>query len=269
VRVDFHSHTRESDGALAPDALVARMRARGVAMFSITDHDTVRAYDGLVVEGATLITGIEINTSWNGDDVHVLGYGFPLGDDTPVARTLATNREHRRERVGRMVTGLNAAGYPITVAGVMEASGGGHTLGRPHVAKALIAGGFVPDVATAFRELLTPGKPGYQPTPYLTPHQAVEVIARSGGVPVLAHPGRLKDESILGDLVDAGLLGLEVFYAAHSAAQTAHFRGRAAHYGLAMSAGADFHDPRWSAHGVGVDVDAGDLKVFLEAVQHD
>jgi predicted metal-dependent phosphoesterase TrpH len=269
VTVDFHSHTRESDGTLTPAALVAKMRARGVTVFSITDHDTLRAYDGLTGEGPELIVGIEINTTWNGDDVHVLGYGFPLGDDTPVARTLESNREHRRERIERMVAGLNAAGYPITVAGVLDASGGGHSLGRPHVAKALIAGGFVPDVDTAFRELLTPGKPGYQPSPHVTPHQAVAVIARSGGVPVLAHPGRLKDESILGELVDAGLVGLEVFYASHSAAQTAHFRGRAAHYGLVMSAGADFHDPRWSTHGVGMDVDAGDIAPFLEAVRHD
>ena len=269
MTVDFHSHTRESDGALSPAELVARMRARGVAIFSITDHDTVRAYDGLTVEGAELVNGIEINTTWNGDDVHVLGYGFPLGDDTPVAHTLASNRAHRRDRVARMVAGLNAAGYPIAVEDVLAASGGGHTLGRPHVAKALIAGGYVPDVETAFRDLLTQGKPGYQPSPHVTPHEAVDVIARSGGVPVLAHPGRLKDESILDELVDAGLAGLEVFYATHSRAQTAHFRKRAAHYGLVMSAGADFHDPRWSTHGVGMEIDQGDITPFLEAVRHD
>lgn len=269
MTVDFHSHTYESDGALAPDALVAMMKARGVSIFSITDHDTTRAYDSLVVNGPTLVPGIEINTTWRGEDVHVLGYGFALGDDTPVAQKLVSNRKNRRDRVEKMVAGLNAVGVPITVEDVITESGGGHALGRPHVAKALIRGGHVPDVATAFNKYLTPGKPGYQPTPYVTPLEAVDVIQRSGGIPVLAHPGRLTDETILDELVDAGLVGLEVFYATHTPAQTAHFRRRAAHFGLVMTAGADFHDPRYSIHGVGMEVDEDDLRPFLEVVMHD
>jgi predicted metal-dependent phosphoesterase TrpH len=266
VTVDFHSHTYESDGVLAPDALVALMVARGVSVFSITDHDTTRAYDGLVVNGSKLVTGIEINTSWRGEDVHVLGYGIELGEETPVARMLANNRANRRERVGKMVQQLNAIGIPITVENVLTESGGGHTLGRPHVAKALVRGGHVPDVATAFDRYLSPGKPGYQPTAYATPLDAVEVIAGSGGLPVLAHPGRLHDETILDELVEAGLGGLEVFYATHTPAQTAHFRGRAAHFGLVMTAGADFHDPKYSIHGVGMEVEEADVRPFLEMV---
>jgi 3',5'-nucleoside bisphosphate phosphatase len=266
LTVDFHSHTFESDGVLAPEALVAMMKARGVEIFSITDHDTLRAYEGLSVDGPTLVPGIEINTSWRGEDVHVLGYAFPLGEDTPVARKLVTNRASRRDRVDNMVAQLNAIGIPITVEDVLTESGGGHALGRPHVAKALIKGGYAADVSAAFDKYLSPGRPGYQPTPYVTPLEAVDVIARSGGVPVLAHPGRLKDETILDELVEAGLVGLEVFYATHTPAQTAYFRKRAAYFGLVMTAGADFHDPRYSAHGVGMEVDAGDLKPFLEVV---
>ncbi len=266
MTVDFHSHTYESDGALAPEALVAMMKARGVQIFSITDHDTTRAYDGLTVEGPQLVTGIEINTTWRGEDVHVLGYGFALGDDTPVAGKLISNRANRRERVEKMVAQLNAVGVGITIEDVLEQSGGGHALGRPHVAEALVKGGWVPDRQSAFDRYLTPGKPGYQPTPYVTPIEAVDVIARSGGIPVLAHPGRLKDETILDELVENGLVGLEVFYSTHTPAQTAHFRSRAAHFGLVMTAGADFHDPRYSVHGVGMEVDAGDLQPFLEMV---
>ena len=269
MTVDFHSHTHESDGVLTPEALVAMMQARGVQIFSITDHDTLRAYDGLEVEGPQLVTGIEINTTWRGEDVHVLGYGFPLGEETPVAQKLITNRASRRERVEKMVAQLNAIGIPLTVQDVLDESGGGHALGRPHVAKALIKGGHAPDVSSAFDRYLSPGRPGYQPTPYMTPLEAVDVIARSGGIPVLAHPGRLKDETILDELVDAGLLGLEVFYSTHTSAQTAHFRNRAAHFGLVMTAGADFHDPRYSVHGVGMEVDEGDLQPFLEMVLHD
>lgn len=266
MTVDFHSHTRESDGALAPEELVAMMRARGVQIFSITDHDTMRAYGQFAAGFATVVVGIEINTTWEDNEVHVLGYGLPLGGDTPVATVLAENREFRRTRVDRMVAALVAAGYPITVADVVAESDGGDALGRPHVAKALVRKGLVRDVETAFRDLLTRGKPGYMPSNYITPADAIDVIRRSGGVPVLAHPGRLKDESIIDELIERGLAGLEVFYPTHSASQTAIFRERAARHGLVMTAGSDFHDIRWHTRGVGMDVDAADIKPFLDLV---
>lgn len=264
--VDFHSHTRESDGALAPEELVAMMRARGVRIFSITDHDTMKAYGQFAADFARVIPGIEINTTWEDNEVHVLGYGLPLGDDTPLATVLAENREFRRTRVDRMVAALDAAGYPITVAEVVAESDGGDALGRPHVAKALIRKGLVKDVETAFRDLLTRGKPGYMPSNYITPAGAIDVIRESGGVPVLAHPGRLKDESIIDELIERGLAGLEVFYPTHNASQTAIFREKAERNGLVMTAGSDFHDIRWNARGVGMDVDDADIRPFLDLV---
>jgi predicted metal-dependent phosphoesterase TrpH len=266
VIVDFHSHTRESDGALPPDELVALMRARGVRIFSITDHDTMRAYGQFAADFATVIPGIEINTSWEENEVHVLGYNLPLGDDTPLAAVLAENREFRRTRVDRMAAALTAAGYPVTVAEVVAESDGGDALGRPHVAKALIRKGLVPNVETAFRDLLTRGKPGYLPSNYITPAGAIDVIRNSGGVPVLAHPGRLKDDSIIDELIAHGLAGLEVFYPTHNASQTAIFRERATRHGLVMTAGSDFHDIRWNTRGVGMDVDEADIRPFLDLV---
>lgn len=264
--VDFHSHTRESDGALAPEELVAMMRARGVRVFSITDHDTMRAYGQFAAEFATVIPGIEINTTWNDNEVHVLGYGLPLGEDTPLAATLAENREFRRTRIDRIVANLTAAGYPITVDDVVAQSDGGDALGRPHVAKALIMRGFAKDVQSCFDTLLVRGKPGYLPSNYITPEQAIDVIRESGGFPVLAHPGRLKDESIIAELIEHGLAGLEVFYPTHNASQTAMFRERAEKHGLVMTAGSDFHDIRWNTRGVGMDVDEADIKPFLDLV---
>ncbi len=190
MTVDFHSHTLESDGTLAPAELVERMRARGVSWFSITDHDTTRAYDAVDAPGQHVVPGIEINTTWDGSDVHILGYGVPTGP-SPLADVLERNRAHRRERVETMVAALNRAGYPVTSAQVLAESGGGHALGRPHVAKALVRGGLVRDVAAAFRDLLSAGRPGYVPSLHITPHEAIEVVRASGGVPVLAHPGRL------------------------------------------------------------------------------
>jgi predicted metal-dependent phosphoesterase TrpH len=266
MTVDFHSHTRESDGALSPEELVAMMRARGVGIFSITDHDTMRAYGQFEAGGATVVPGIEINTTWEDNEVHVLGYAVPLGEDTPLACVLAENRDFRRTRIERMVANLNAAGYPLTVAAVVAESDGGDALGRPHVAKALIRAGLVRDVEAAFRDLLTRGKPGYLPSNYITPARAIDVIRDGGGIPVLAHPGRLKDESIVDELIEHGLAGLEVFYPSHTPAQTAHFRDKAARHGLIMTAGSDFHDIRWQTRGVGMDVDEADIRPFLDLV---
>ena len=262
--VDFHSHTSESDGTLAPQALVQQMRARAVAWFSITDHDTTRAYEA---EGmpSNIVTGIEINTTWNGSDVHILGYRIPTGE-SPLGDTLARNREHRRRRIDLMVGGLNQAGYPLTVEQVLAESGGGHALGRPHVAKALVRAGMVRDVPAAFRELLSRGGAGYAPSHHITPFEAIDVVRSSGGVPVLAHPGRLDDVGIVADLSEAGLAGIEVFYPTHSTPQVAHFRTLAARHGLVMTAGSDFHDPRWNPRGVGVEVEPGDIRPFLDLV---
>jgi predicted metal-dependent phosphoesterase TrpH len=122
------------------------------------------------------------------------------------------------------------------------------------------------DVQAAFDELLTHGKPGYAPSLHITPLEAIDVVRSSGGVPVLAHPGRLKNQAILDDLADQGLAGLEVFYGTHTAQQTAHYRAQASRYGLVMTAGSDFHDERWNVRGVGMDVDEADIRPFLDLV---
>jgi predicted metal-dependent phosphoesterase TrpH len=241
------------------------MRARGVSWLSITDHDTTRAYDELDATGVRLVPGIEINTTWDGNEVHVLGYRIPTGA-SPLAGVIERNRAHRRSRIDTMIAGLNGAGYPVTVEHVLAESAGAHALGRPHVAKALVRNGMVADVQTAFDQLLSRGKPGYAPSHHITPREAVELVRAGGGVPVLAHPGRLKDEAIVEELAGQGLAGLEVFYPTHTTQQIAHYRRLAARLGLVMTAGSDFHDPRWNARGVGMDVDEADIRPFLDLV---
>jgi predicted metal-dependent phosphoesterase TrpH len=262
--VDFHSHTTASDGSLAPGELAAKMRARGVRVFSVTDHDTTAAYADLIVDFARVVPGIEINTSWRDEEVHVLGYDIPLDDASPVGLTIAENRAHRRARLERMVANVVAAGYPITLGAVRTEADAAESVGRPHIAKALIRAGLVPNVETAFRELLGRGKPGYEPSNYITPQRAIEVIHASGGIAVLAHPGRLHDLAIIDELVASGLDGIEVFYPTHDAQARAHFRALAEQHRLVMTAGSDFHDPRSHERGVGVDVDEGDITPFLE-----
>ena len=241
------------------------MRARGVSWFSITDHDTTRAYESVDAPGQHLIPGIEINTTWDGGDVHILGYGITTGP-SPLAEAIERNRAHRRARIDTMVAGLNRAGYPLTVEQVLAESNGGHALGRPHVAKALVRAGMIRDVQTAFTELLSRGKAGYAPSHHMTPIEAINVVRRSGGVPVLAHPGRLRDEATIDTLAGHGLAGLEVFYPTHTTQQVAYFREKARGYGLVMTAGSDFHDERWNARDVGMDVDEVDIRPFLDLV---
>jgi predicted metal-dependent phosphoesterase TrpH len=268
VLVDFHSHTLESDGTLAPAELATLMRKRGVEIFSVTDHDSLGAYgkfDGQ--EGAaTIVPGIELNTTYRGNEVHVLGYGFPL-DAVEIGTAIAENRRQRELRAQLMVDQLNRAGYELDFANVRaEAGYSRSSLGRPHVARALIRAGHVATLDAAFRDLLTPGKPGYVPSSYMRPQDAVALIARAGGVAVLAHPGRLRDEDIIDELVAAGLAGLEVFYATHEPGQVAHYRNIAARHGLVMTAGADFHDPGHNPRGVGMEVERADVQPFLDLV---
>ncbi len=266
--VDFHSHTRESDGTLEPAELSAAMRKRGVEIFAITDHDSLGAYAKLgdTAGSATVVTGIELNTTYRGNEVHVLGYGFPL-DSEEIDRAITGNRRQRELRAERMVEQLGAAGYELDMANVRaEAGHADSSLGRPHVARALVRAGYVSDLERAFRDLLVPGKPGYVPQLYMRPHDAVGLILRAGGVAVLAHPGRLKDESIIDELIEAGIGGIETFYPSHSPGQVAHFREIAAGAGLVLTAGSDFHDPKYSPAGVGMEVDREDLQPFFDLV---
>lgn len=270
--VDFHSHTRESDGTLEPRELAALMRRRGVSVFSVTDHDTLAAYDGAGLRGddegagsPRLVVGIEINTTYRGSEVHVLGYGLPVGAPE-LEDVLAANRRARAKRVAEIVARLNTIGIDVSLDQVRSEANGGASLGRPHVAMALMRAHHVPTIDAAFHRLLARDKPAYVPSVHLSPQRAIEIVVRAGGVPVLAHPGRLRDYDLIDELADAGIVGLEVFYPRHDASQVAHFRERARDLGLVMTAGSDFHDARYNTRGVGVEVDADDIRPFLELV---
>jgi len=242
------------------------MDERGVDVFSISDHDTLAAYGAFEPRnGARVVTGIEINTTYRDNEVHVLGYRVRL-DSNELNGLIDTNVEARRARVDRMVLQLQRAGYGITTEDVIREAGNAKALGRPHVGKALIRKGLAPDIEWAFRNLLRSGKPGYVPSTHVTPQRAIEAIHAGGGLAVLAHPGRLKDRSLIDDLAPQGLDGLEVFYPLHDADDVRIFREKASQYGLVMTGGADFHDIRYHARGVGVSVDPGDIGPFLDLV---
>ena len=243
------------------------MQSRGVQIFAITDHDTLAAFGQLPpVAGIRLITGIEINATYQDGEVHILGFNVPV-EPSPLTAVIEANREARRVRVGQIVTQLQAAGHAITFEDVESEAAPNASLGRPHVGKVLIRKGVVGDIESAFRSFLRRGTAGYVPSTHITPHQAVAAILACGGIPVLAHPGRLRDESIIGELAECGLRGLEVFYPTHGANQIHHFRGIAKNYNLVMTGGSDFHDIRYNKRGVGMEVARDDIQPFFDLLQ--
>lgn len=265
--VDFHSHTYFSDGSLAPEALLSLMTRRGVEIFAITDHDTLGAHGYLDARpaeyGPRRVTGVELNTTYAANEIHVLGYGFQAAGSNLDA-LLARNRLARVDRIGRMAQQLTAAGFAVTMDDVSAAAAGAEALGRPHVAKALVARGHSGDVKSAMKQFLVRGKPGYVPSDAISPFEAVTAIHEAGGIAVLAHPCRLDDYGLIEIMARAGIDGLEVYYPRNTTAQTAHFREKALEFGLLMTAGSDFHDIQYSPRGVGMDVEPADLAPFLE-----
>jgi hypothetical protein len=240
------------------------MQSRGVQIFAITDHDTLAAFEQLEpVAGIRVVTGIEINATYEDSEVHILGYRLPTGP-SPLTAVIEANRAARRVRVGRIVAQLCAAGHAISFEDVEAEAAPNASLGRPHVGKVLIRKGIVSDIEAAFRRFLRRGTPGYVPSTHITPHEAIDVILAAGGIPVLAHPGRLRDESIISELAERGLRGIEVFYPTHDANRVHHFRGVAKRYGLVMTGGSDFHDIRYNTRGVGMEVAQEDIQPFLD-----
>jgi 3',5'-nucleoside bisphosphate phosphatase len=255
-----------SDGTLSPQQLVDFMAEREVEVFSVSDHDTLAAYGAFQTPpGSRYVTGIEINTTWRENEVHILGYNVPLRP-SPIDDLLEFNQVQRRLRAETMVFQLRNAGYRIDLDDVSRESDGSLSVGRPHVAKALVRLGLTESVDTAFRDVLRRGKPGYVPQIYTTPLQAIETITVAGGVPVLAHPGRLRDRFLIDELAQHGLRGLEVFYPLHDSNDVSIFRAKADRYRLVMTAGMDFHDIRYHTAGVGIDVEERDIRPFLELV---
>lgn len=259
--VDLHTHTSRSDGILEPAALVRDVAAAGVRHLSITDHDTLGAFReltasaDLIPDGLELIAGVEINAIARGiplqdGELHILGFGMDPADEAFEA-ALAAQRASRRRRFERTVARLAEIGMPIDahVAGIDLARD--DALGRPTVARALIAAGYAESVEDAFRRLIGWGGPAYVPREGLGPVAAIEAIASAGGVPVLAHfseaPGQL---GLLRELRDAGLRGLEVYYRTFSPDTVALVADVAKRLMFVATGGSDYH---------------GDLMTYAEA----
>jgi predicted metal-dependent phosphoesterase TrpH len=244
--IDLHLHTTASDGALAPAALVARAAAAGITTLAVTDHDTTgglaEARAEATARGMRLVNGIEITAVEGNRDVHVLGYFFDPAN--PALRSfLEAQRDDRLRRVREMAGQLATLGAAIDAEPIIrEAVVTGRSVGRPHVAAALVAAGHVSSRDEAFARFLENGRPGFVPRRGASPDQVVSIVTAARGVASLAHPGLAGMDAIIARLVRGGLQALEVRHTDHDAATEARYRALAAELGLAVSAGSDFHD---------------------------
>lgn len=242
MRIDLHAHTTASDGLLSPEALVQLACDAGVTVLAVADHDSTASVDAAVAAGKRLgvevIPAVEINTDVDEFEVHVLGYYIDHAQRW-FQEFLAELRDGRENRASKMVEKLNVLGIPIDYARVRAMAEG--AVGRPHVARALIEVGAVRTTEEAFQKYIGRAGPAYVERMKVTPEDAVRVILRAGGIPVLAHPGWGVRDELLPPLVEAGLEGLEAYYPDHTPAMTAHFLDLAARYHLLVTGGTDFH----------------------------
>ena len=247
-RIDLHTHTTFSDGSLSPTDLVEHAIQQGLQTLAITDHDTTHGLSEALttINGRPLelIPGVELSTQFKNRETHILGY-FIDPNDLQFQTRLQALRSTRIDRIRQIVDRLNILGIDITLEEVEEISETG-TIGRPHIARVLIAKGYVAHMKDAFEQFLGTRGKAYVQRAVPKAHEVISWIIDAGGLPVLAHPyweGLNKEQSIAAcqRLVEQGLRGIEVFYGTFSARHISFNLGLAKQFGLLVTGGSDFH----------------------------
>lgn len=251
VRIDLHTHSTASDGTDTPAELVRHAAEAGLDVVALTDHDTTRGYAEAIAalpEGLTLVTGAELSCRVDGISMHLLAYLFDPEEPALLAERELV-RDDRVPRAKGMVAKLNALGVPVTWEQVSRIAGGG-SVGRPHVASALVELGVVPSVDEAFTKAwLADGGRAHVEKHETDPFEAVRLVKAAGGVTVFAHPaaskrGRTVPESTIAELAAAGLDGIEVDHMDHDPGTRARLRGLAQELGLLTTGSSDYHGSR-------------------------
>ncbi|MFI9600758.1 PHP domain-containing protein [Streptomyces sp. NPDC004069] len=251
MRVDLHTHSSASDGTDTPAELVRHAAAAGLDVVALTDHDTTRGHAEAIAalpEGLTLVTGAELSCRVDGISMHMLAYLFDPAEPALLAERELV-RDDRVPRAKAMIAKLDALGVPVTWEQVARIAGDG-SVGRPHIASALVELGVVPTVSDAFTEdWLADGGRAWVEKHETDPFEAIRLVKGAGGVCVFAHPaaakrGRTVPESRIAELAAAGLDGLEVDHMDHDADARARLRGLAGELGLLTTGSSDYHGSR-------------------------
>lgn len=250
MSVDLHLHTYYSDGTWSPRELVDAAVKLGLEYIAVTDHDTVDGIDETIAHAngrVRVIPGIELNTVWTTaegrqKDVHILGYFFDFQSEA-IAGVIRRQRAAREEQIEKSIEVLQDAGIDISLDEVHEVAGGG-SIGRPHLAKALIRKGAVASVEKAYNMLMKQSSPVYVPRRSVGPDEAINAIKSAGGVCSLAHPGKDKElPQLLPELLECGLNGIEVYHRSHSTKLIKKYTKFAEANGLLITGGSDCHGP--------------------------
>ncbi len=240
---DLHIHSRFSDSSLTPQEVLKFAQMVGLSCVSITDHDTVdgvpEAFEYAKKLDIEFIPGIELSAVYKGLEVHILGY-FIDWQDSEFLEILNKIRVFRKDRIKRILQILNKHKMEITFDQVVSFSGG-HSLGRPHVAKAMVEGGYVEKLQDAFNYYLGENQVAFVPKYHLTPKDAVDLIKRANGIPILAHPVFLYKRINIFDLINMGIRGLEVTHTQHSYNDEKYFKKICNDHHLLKTGGSDFH----------------------------
>ena len=243
VEVDLHLHTTASDGTLSPTELIEQILKTTLRVVAVTDHDSTAGVDEAmsVADGTELIVipGIEFGSEIDDSEVHLLGL-FINHNSATLQTALGRFREQRVDAAQEMVGKLNSLGLDITWERVSELAGG--SVGRPHIARALLEKGYISTIPEAFDRYIGNEGPARVPRPKFTPVEALEIVHAAGGVGVVAHPRTVKHlEDVMPDLVDAGLAGIEVFAEKYGAEHQRRYQALADRYSLIPSGGTDYH----------------------------
>ncbi|WP_422448737.1 PHP domain-containing protein [Thermoanaerobacterium sp. DL9XJH110] len=244
MKVDLHIHTVFSDGLLTPGQVVNEAHRLNLKAIAITDHDTT---DGIpeAVEQAKkfpameVIPGIEINSYYNDEEVHILGYYIDY-KGSYLKGVLQNLQAKRVKRAMTIVEKLKEMDINVSFENVRKKARG-PSIGRPHIAAVLVENGYADSIEDAFEKYLNPGRPAYVPREKLTPFDAVDIIKKAEGIPVLAHPGLLEKKEIIDQLVEYGIMGVEAYHKDHSKQQTDYFIKFASSRGLTITGGSDSH----------------------------
>ncbi len=238
--LELHCHTTFSDGTLTPTQLVHTAIASGVQALAITDHDTVSGWDEAVAAAPPsleIVPGLELSTVHRDRSLHILGF-YPNRDR--LIPPLTERLEGRKRRAQEMLSKLSALGYPIELPPMGE----GMAPGRPHIATAMVRAGYVESSREAFDRFLADDKPAFVQYEKFSAIDGIKLLRDCGAVPVWAHPYLFRGapvKEVLPELVEAGLMGLEVFHPSHTLWQAERLKEMCAQYGLLMSGGSDFH----------------------------
>ncbi|MGD8699905.1 MAG: PHP domain-containing protein [Gemmatimonadales bacterium] len=245
-RVDLHVHSDRSDGRASPTEVVAASKEKGLEVIALTDHDTIAGLEEAAAAALrldiALVPGIEFSCYDETGSTHLLGYYI----DPSHADFLEYLREAREKRVSRaaaMVEKLNGLGIGLTLEAVEAQASPEGLIARPHVARALLDGGWVKSYPEAFNRFLAAGQPAYVPTWRLTPAEGIRWIHSAGGLAVLAHGGKTHSDAAIDQLVNDGLDGLEILHPEHGAVEIGRLRRVTAEFGLLETGGSDWHGP--------------------------